>query len=120
MRKQSIEILKNFSEYSNRDIIEALTDSGIIAPRQFRIYDNSDFVFAMVRKTDGSYSQLHINKLDAKVYLLRHSKEGNTLLTKYFKHPLVPTEEERVLFEIEFGFSYPVNLDRTLIKLIKD
>lgn len=29
-------------------------------------------------------------------------------LERRFKHPLLPTEEERTLFEIEFGLEYPI------------
>lgn len=29
-------------------------------------------------------------------------------LEKYFKYPLLPTEEECTLFEIEFGIKYPI------------
>lgn len=29
-------------------------------------------------------------------------------LDKHFRNPFKPTEEERVLFEIEHGFSYPI------------
>lgn len=33
-------------------------------------------------------------------------------IEKHFKYPLLPTEEERTLFEIEFGVSYPIEAYR--------
>lgn len=38
-------------------------------------------------------------------------------LEKHFKYPLLPTEEERTLFEIEFGFEYPLKVDNAPIQV---
>lgn len=33
-------------------------------------------------------------------------------LDKHFRYPLLPTEEERTLFEIEFGIQYPLKANK--------
>lgn len=39
-------------------------------------------------------------------------------LEKHFKYPLLPTEEERILLQIEHGVRYPLKMDAATLKVV--
>lgn len=65
---------------------------------------------------DSADIDINYNTYVAEVYgdFNTYNAEGGVIsnLEKYFKYPLLPTEEERTLFKIEFGVDYPLPVIR--------
>lgn len=86
---------------------EALPVGWEIREGTYEFYYKQDVKLAKIHISSGSLSPL-TGRISIQCYTptkKRWSIRGH--LEKHFRNPFKPTEEERTLFEIEHGFSYP-------------